>query len=324
MSPTPAPTATPTVSTQSTQSTQSTESTESTQSTSPTSTNPAARPNPTPRANLAARSIPAAGSSATVVGAARRSGGSPALRLVFDPQGLLRERSRQCEAEAFLRRYGNTAEQLALQYGPYEAQCVFISLIDKQDEVIATTRVTAPGPLGNKTLDDCSLPVWGVDGDRALRSCGVDPAATWDVTTISVRSGTQRATFASAALYHGLIQTMRANGAEATVAILDARVRLLLGTLGLRYRAIPGTFEANYLGSPASVPVFAPFAAMMDEQRRRMPDSYRLLALGVGLDDIALPPMQAFRFRARPQSLDLRETPAGSAAGHAPDLLSGH
>ncbi len=119
------------------------------------------------------------------------------------------------------------------------------------------------------------------------------------MTTISVRSGVRRGTLASAALYHGLIQTMRANGAAATVAILDARVRLLLSTLGLMYRPIPGTFEADYLGSPASVPVFAPFGAMMDEQRRRMPDSYRLLALGVGLDGITLPPMEAFRFRPR-------------------------
>lgn len=257
---------------------------------------------------------------ASVVRPARAGGVS--LRLVVNPTGDLLEGSRQCEADAFLLRYGNTREQLAEEYARYEPRCFFISLADDSDDVIATTRVTAPGPAGLKTLDDCALPPWGIDASRALEEAGVDVSATWDVTTISVRRGTRRATLASAALYYGLIQTMRANGASATVAILDERVRSLLRTLGLTYRPIPGTFATEYLGSPASVPVFAPFAAMMDEQRRRSPESHRLVSLGIGLDGIALPPLADFRYEPLDRTVDIREpaTPAvpalaGSAAG---------
>lgn len=244
------------------------------------------------------------------------------LRLVVNPTGELLERSRECEADAFMLRYGNTREQLEEEYATYESSCFFISLADDGDDVIATTRVTAPGPAGLKTLHDCALPPWGVDAATALDEAGVDVSAAWDVTTISVRRGTRRATLASAALYYGLIQTMRANGASATVAILDERVRTLLRTLGLTYRPIPGTFPTEYLGSPASVPVFAPFAEMMDEQRRRAPDSHRLVSLGIGLDGIALPPQSAFRYEPAARSVDIRENTwsrvpalAGSTAG---------
>ena len=240
------------------------------------------------------------------------------LRLVVDPRGHLLEASRQCEADAFLLRYGNTGEQLAEEYAPYESGCFFISLVDERDEVVATTRVTAPGPGGNKTVDDCARPPWGVDAAAALESVGVDLATTWDVTTISVRRGTRRATLASAALYPGLIQTMRANGASATVAILDERVRTLLRTLGLTYRPVPGTFVTEYLGSPASVPVYAPFGAMMDEQRRCMPDSYRLVSLGIGLDGIAVPPLSAFRIEPATRLVDVRDAATRSVRSAAP------
>src|SRR4029453_7143857 len=41
---------------------------------------------------------------------------TPPLRLLFDVQGELLESARECEAEVFLRWYGNTREQLAEEY----------------------------------------------------------------------------------------------------------------------------------------------------------------------------------------------------------------
>ncbi|MFC5381771.1 hypothetical protein [Aquipuribacter nitratireducens] len=225
-------------------------------------------------------------------------------RLVVDPTGALLAASLECEAGAFFARYGNTQEQLDAEYRAYDAQRRFISLVDDRGDVVATTRVTAPGPAGLKTFQDCAAAPWSVDAVAALERMGVDPLSTWDVTTISVRRGTRRSALASAALFHGLIQTMRANGASATVAILDTRVRALLRTFGLEYRAIAGTTPAEYLGSPASLPVVAPFAAMMAEQRRRMPEAHRLMSMGVGLGDIELPPLSDYVW---PRTLDLRD-----------------
>lgn len=240
-------------------------------------------------------------------------------RLVVDPTGPLLEATLECEASAFHDRYGNTREQLDDEYRAFDAQRRFISLVDGAGHVVATTRVTAPGPAGLKTFEDCAKEPWSVDAPAALHRMGVDPATTWDVTTISVRRGTRRSALASAALFHGLIQTMRANGASSTVAILDTRVRALLRTFGLEYRAIAGTTPAEYLGSPASLPVVAPFASMMAEQRRRSPDAHRLMSMGVGLDDIALPPLSAYAWP--PRSLDLREPPSEASAHPGAELV---
>ena len=45
------------------------------------------------------------------------------------------------------------------------------------------------GEPGLKTLDDLSREPWRVDGMRPARAAGIDPATTWDIATLGVRSG---------------------------------------------------------------------------------------------------------------------------------------
>ena len=231
-------------------------------------------------------------------------------RLVFAVKGDLLEASRRCEAEVFLERFGNTRDQLDEEYGPYRDQSVFVSLVDDADSVVATARLIAPGARPLKTLEDCGREPWGIDGPEAARAAGIDPDTTWDVATISARGDSRRSVLASAALYHGLILTARAYDVTATVAGLDSRVRGLLAAVGLFYRPLPGTWPADYLGSPASTPVFAPFGRMLDEQRRDVPEGYRLVTLGIGLDGVAVPSLEQFR---RTRVIDLRPSAAEPA-----------
>lgn len=241
-------------------------------------------------------------------------------RLVFDPQGDLLEASRVCEAEVFLARYGNTRQQLDEEYGPYADQSVFVSLVDGGGEVLATARLIAPGPLRSKTLVDCAGAPWFVDGMAAAENAGLDHDWTWDVTTVSARPDHRRDVLAAAAVYHGALMAGRANDATGLTAILDSRVRRMLGAFGLFLRPLPGTAPAPYLGSPSSTPVYASFGGMLDEQKRTTPEGYRLLTLGIGLDGVSIPPLSAFRLPKR--VLDLREPrlhdlrhPLGVASG---------
>lgn len=113
-------------------------------------------------------------------------------RLHFDPQGAVLASARECEAEVFLRWYGNTREQLAQEYSRYDAHSTFLALADPDGQVLAAARLISPGPAGLKTLDDISSAPWGVDGRRVAHAARMDLNTTWDVATIGVRRGAAR------------------------------------------------------------------------------------------------------------------------------------
>lgn len=214
--------------------------------------------------------------------------GTP-LRLVFEPTGAEREAALACEAEVFLETYGNTAEEFAEEYGPYEADTGFMTILDESGEALATTRFIAPGPAGLKTLNDIGRAPWRTDGARSARAAGIDPDRTWDIATIAVRRVPGRSPLCSAALYHGIVSAAQANGIDSIVMIMDARARRLLSATGLHPNVLPGTGEGPYLGSDRSMPLWANLDRIFDQQRRGEPDAYRLIYQGIGLDGIALP-----------------------------------
>ena len=223
----------------------------------------------------------------------------------FDAQGSLLQSARECEAEVFLKWFGNTREQLGEEYDAYEDSSVFLAVADRHDEVVAAVRMLAPGGrAGLKTLADVGREPWAVDGRRAAGVVGLDLASTWEIATLGVRrdsdaSGIQL----SLALYHGLITVSRVNRMSSFVAILDERVRRLLSSAGILTRPLPGTTTAPYLGSTSSTPVYAHCAPLLENQRRRFPDAYRLVTLGIGLSGVTVPPLEAFRLRPHERAL---------------------
>jgi hypothetical protein len=210
------------------------------------------------------------------------------LRLVLDPVGDELTAALNCEAEVFLQTYGNTVDQLAHEYGPYAERTGLITLLDESCRALATTRFIAPGPAGLKTLNDTKRAPWNVDGLRSARAAGIDPSRTWDIATIAVRRSS-RGGLAAAALYHGIATAANANQIDSIIMIMDARARRLLSASGMQTRALPGTTEGQYLGSPKSTPVWADLREMFDLQRQTNPDAYRLIYQGIGLDGISLP-----------------------------------
>lgn len=241
-------------------------------------------------------------------------------RLVFDPTGDLLAAARQCEADVFLDRYGNTAEQLADEYGPYEPQSVFLALVTRDDDVAAAVRFIMPGPAGLKTIVDMGGEPWHVDGDASMSVAGLHPMRTWDIATLSARSNRADGVNHVASLYHGIALATRANDINTTVAILDIRMRRLLDSVGLRFQTLPGAKVRPYLGSPASVPVFADIAAMLDNQRRMDPMSHHLFVHGAGLDGVRVPGMDEFTVTRAPLVVDLRSVVGSGAPAPEADV----
>ena len=240
------------------------------------------------------------------------------LRLVFNPTGDLLSASRRCEADIFLRWYGNTRQQLADEYDRYESTSVFVALADERDDVLGIVRFVVPGVAGLKTLNDVGLPPWNALPVRSAAAARIDPATTWDCATMGLRADRSQSTARlSLALYHGLLLALRVNQVHTVIAVLDERARRLLSSVGLVLHTIPGTTTAPYLGSAASTPVFAHLAAGLDQQRRLAPEAHRLVTLGIGLDGISVPEPDAFR-------LTHAGVPAAAAARKAVSTPVGH
>lgn len=211
------------------------------------------------------------------------------LRFVFDPTGDELTAALKCEAEVFFHAYGNTPEEFADEYGPYEDATGFMTVLEDDGHAVAALRFIAPGSAGLKSLNDVSRPPWEVNGVRSARAAGVDPDRAWDIATIAVRPGSGRGGLCASALYHGIVAGAFANDIDYIVMIMDSRARNLLSGLGLQTQVLPGTNTGPYLGSDNSTPLWANLHKILERQRGDSPDAYRLISQGIGLDGIAMP-----------------------------------
>jgi hypothetical protein len=226
--------------------------------------------------------------------------GAALLSLRFDPEADLLAATRDCEAEVFLRVYGNTRQQLEDEYGPYEHASVFIALADDSGDVVGACRLIRPNEFGLKSMDDAARPPWSLDVARSVRAARLDLSQTWDVATLGCRRGLKGpGRLASAALFHALVLAVRANEVRSAVMIIDERVRALLAAAGMTGHTLPGAQPARYLGSAASTPVYRHCDEAFDQQRIRNPDAHRLFTQGIGLDGIHVPSLAEFRFVER-------------------------
>lgn len=233
------------------------------------------------------------------------------LNLQFDVRGELLDAARQCEEDVFLEAFGNTRQQLQDEYGPYNDQSVFIAVSDANGDVVGASRVITPGPAGLKTINDIGREPWLADGDRSARAAELDLDRTWDIATLGVRRDVRGSNFmVTAALYHAIIAASRVNGIVDAIGILDEHARRVLSAAGYIYPTIPGTDTREYLGSPASTPLYAHIAGCVDAQRRINPDAYRLVTLGVGLDGISIPSEQDFVIKPRLVGVQESDKPA--------------
>ena len=219
--------------------------------------------------------------------------------MYFDPVGSVREAAESCEADVFLEAYGNTAEQWREEYGPYDAASLFITIMEPAGDAVATCRLILPNPVGLKSLVDVEREPWFANANQSTAAVGMTPDRTFDIATLASRRGVAGAGLLAAALYHGLVAAVKANGMRWVVTIIDARARRLLSMLSLEGYVLPGTKAAPYLGSAASVPIWSDVPKLMTVQRRVNPDAHAMIDGGIGLDAIEFPAAADFAIKPR-------------------------
>jgi len=205
------------------------------------------------------------------------------------------ELARHVERVVFLETFGNTAELLAKEYGPYEDSSIFFCVIDHRRMVPAgTMRVLLPSKAGFKSSDDVE-PLWGEPlRDMATRTgLDIDLARTWDIATLAVAPdyrGKATMGLVSMGLYQALALATPPCGIEWLVAILDVPVfRMIRWKLRMPMAGFKDVPAQPYLGSPASMPVWC---NVSDTERRIAASDPALHALyfkGVGLEPAVRP-----------------------------------
>jgi hypothetical protein len=171
------------------------------------------------------------------------------------------EIARSVEREVFLEAFGNTAELLATEYGPYEPSSLFVCVVDHRARRPAGAMrliVPTPGGPGLKSLNDLE-PTWGAPATALLSRLGIapPPGGMWDIATLAVAPAYRTAAatgLVSLGLYQSVVRTAGAAGIEWLCAILDVTVfRMTRAKFAGPFDPI--TDPRPYLGSPSSVPV---------------------------------------------------------------------
>ncbi|MGV1006285.1 MAG: hypothetical protein ACOYEV_16295 [Candidatus Nanopelagicales bacterium] len=179
------------------------------------------------------------------------------------------------EARAFSHWYDNTAEELLTEFESYADCSRMLGCWTKdQSQLLGILRYT----IGRqKTLDDLAGPPWHLEPAAVARRAGLDPRFTVDVATFAV-DRTAAGSPAADRLCFGLFQIAVGAQLQAITAMLDDRILQLLAKRGIQFQLLPGTWPAEYLGSPSTSPVYCRIDEMLVEMAQHFPDRLTALA----------------------------------------------
>lgn len=210
-----------------------------------------------------------------------------------DPAAAL---ARDVERVVFDESFGNSPEQLDLEYGKYEASSVFLCVVDHDRRLpVGMARTIVPSDAGLKSLDDLERE-WGEDVDDVLTRSGLplQHEHMWDVATIATlpeyRSGETYGVIGMA-LYQTLATAGLWLGFRWLVAVIDVPVlRVIQWRLGRPFEPYEGVPAMPYLGSPASLPVFTDLPVWSAHLARSNPVKHDLVCGGHGVKGFVAPP----------------------------------
>jgi len=208
--------------------------------------------------------------------------------------------ARAVERTVFDEFFGNSAELLDAEYGPYEDGVFFICVLDHLRRLPAgMARVGRPTSRPLKTFDDIAT-MWGTDvGALRAEASGADwnPDATWDSLTLGVeRDYRGKATdgLISLGVFQTGVQSMRRCAGRTTVAILDCVVlSMVQSMLSAPYQPFVGLEPQRYLDSPASMPVLLDLDEWEPRLRAAAPHFHEMMFGGTGLEASVRPPAYA-------------------------------
>lgn len=187
--------------------------------------------------------------------------------------------ARTVEREIFEKYFGNDAEVMELEYGPYENQSIFFLSIDQDLKTPAgVLRVIENGPSGLKTLNDLeSMAIDGVpntpriDKEKVRHYHDIESFEDcWDVGTVAVRKPYRSNTLTSVQLYRALYVSALEEGIDHFISVIDRKPHeKMTKYLGIPFVPLAGSEPFSYLGSAESNAVYGDVTEFYRKMNRK-------------------------------------------------------
>ena len=215
-----------------------------------------------------------------------------------DPRAAL---ARQLEAEVLEEFFGNTPEELAEEYGDYEAASVFLLMYDREAQKPAgMLRLIRNSPKGLKTVNDIESDApgypWHQSVDEVLERnhLAFDRDRVLDIGTVAIAPdyrGRRDSSDVSYGLYRGLYTYSRSVDCQAWVGILDDNfLKYTQEQMGGPFRTFEGLGSGSYIGSEASTPIYSIIADLPGQASNAVDQGfYRKCILGEDMPGVEFP-----------------------------------
>ncbi len=206
--------------------------------------------------------------------------------------------ARTVERTVFDEAFGNDADEMKKEYGPYEEQSRFLLSVDRVASLpVGVLRIIENGDNGLKSLNDftSSHPDLSMKDIEAFHGVN-DFENCWDIGTVAILPGNRSSTGeVSLQLYRGMYRTAEEEGVSQFVSIVDHKAyRMLTGHLGIPFVSLAGSEPFEYLGSTSSHALYGSvqeFYPKMSEKLQQVRGSLArsaMLRLVEGTHDAAL------------------------------------
>lgn len=176
----------------------------------------------------------------------------------IDGQDPLSHIGRYVERVRFEKVFGNTASDMAHEYGPYEHASTFFISIDREGEMPAgALRVIHDSPIGLKTINDVAGPPLKLSKGHIMERHSIEVLADcWDIGTVAAMPEYPSAT-ASVQVYRAMYLAAKRDDIKHFVSVIDAKaLSQLSGYLGIPFQPLADTPPFEYLGSKRSQAVY--------------------------------------------------------------------
>lgn len=180
---------------------------------------------------------------------------------------------RQLEREVFFASWGNDADAMKAEYGPYDAASLFFLAIDTQEKTPAgVLRMIRNSPMGLKTIVDLDDSVKSPIAPVPIPSCEVmrhhgiaDLDRCWDGATAAVPRPYRRKLSAIHLEVLGVVaDALVRDDIQHFVSVLDAPVfRAARDILGLPLVPLAGTPPFTHMDAPDNQAVYAHVASLL-------------------------------------------------------------
>lgn len=225
--------------------------------------------------------------------------GEPFGVYFFGAQEPESELARHVERVVFREFFDNSPELLDGEYGPFEADTIFVCVIDQRRRLPAGMgRVILPSAPRFKTPHDVAT-VWGEDFDALVERSGRDwdLGRVWDFATIAV-APEYRGKATDGLILYSILQTssqgLLMTGGRFMLCLLDVKVREHFNALFYgAFEAFPGVEPRSYLDSPATVPSFVDFDWYDPFLASKDPDAHHMLLHELGTPGVVTGPAWA-------------------------------